>query len=78
VVALNYPFSGGYIVRRYSAAAGQSGVAQAPLGLMIEVNRGLYVGNQTAATPVSPPNFERIADIRARLYRWANEFAAYL
>jgi hypothetical protein len=38
---------------------------------MVEVNRGLYVGNQTAQTPIAPPNQDRIAAIRRRLYRWA-------
>lgn len=80
VVALNYPFAGGYIVRRYAVEPGASWNDEAPAiyGLMVEINRGLYVGNQSATTPVQTPNEDRIAAIRFRLYRWANELAALL
>ncbi len=72
VVALNAPFAGGYILKRYAArsdAAARDGT-HAPPGVMVEINRGLYVGNQTGETPIRPPNHERITAIRSRLYRW--------
>jgi hypothetical protein len=40
------------------------------MGLMVEINRGLIVGNQRTDTPIQPPNEERIAAVRRRLYRW--------
>jgi N-formylglutamate deformylase len=67
VVALNWPFSGGTIIRRYARTA--TGTPWLPT-IMVEVNRGLFVGNQTAATAIRPPNLERIQAIRRRLYRW--------
>ena len=68
VVALNWPFNGGYILRRYSPA-----MANQPAlpGIMIEINRGLFVGDQKTDTPVHPPNLDRIAQVRQRLYQWA-------
>jgi formiminoglutamase len=77
VVGLNRPFPGGYIIRRYTQGQRQaSPVATAPASIMIEVNRGLFVGNQSATTPVAPPNAERVAAIRERLYRWVVEVVA--
>jgi hypothetical protein len=101
VVALNWPFPGGYLLDRYTQAwprpaplregftplssslpsaedvdpsrKGDDAVAgfpRAPLGIMIEVNRGLFVGNQTEHTPVAPPDLERIAAVRERLRAW--------
>lgn len=63
VVALNWPFSGGYIAQRYTRSTLPA--------MMIEVNRGLFVGDQKTDTPIKPPNLARIAQIRQRLYQWA-------
>lgn len=78
VVAINWPFPGGYIIKRYTALANETAAipdwnpdVQAPWSLMVEINRGLYVGNQTARTPIAPPNLERIAAVRDRLAAWA-------
>ncbi len=78
-VGLNRPFAGGYIIRRYTQGQRQaSPVATAPASIMIEVNRGLFVGRQSASTPVAPPNLERIAAVRSRLYRWAEQVTRLL
>jgi len=61
-VAINWPFHGGYILKKYATGA--------PFGLMVEVNRGLYVGNQTPETPITHPNLPAIAAIRERMFRW--------
>ena len=37
---------------------------------MVEVNRGLFVGDQHTRTPIQPPNQARIAAVRSRLFRW--------
>ena len=75
VVALNWPFVGGILINRYSRGVGGSQQsaphAQARSAIMIEVNRGLYVGDQRRDTPIAPANHERIALIRRRLYLWA-------
>ena len=70
VVALNLPFPGGYILRRYTGEGYQPADREPFLGLMVEINRGLIVGNQRTDTPIQPPNQERIAAVRRRLYRW--------
>ena len=49
-----------------------------PYALMVEINRGLFVGNQTGQTEVQPPNEERIAAIRERFYHWLAEVCAML
>lgn len=81
-VALNWPFSGGYILRRYTAGGAptepRAPLAQAPLGIMVELNRGLYVGNQSAATPPAPPNLARVSLLRSRMLRWATDLCALL
>lgn len=64
VVAINRPYPGGYILRRFVQTT-----AGLP-GMMIEVNRGLFVGDQNQDTPIAPPNLEQIAEIRARLKLW--------
>lgn len=69
VVALNRPFPGGYILRQ--AASRLAEVKGAPVpALMVEINRGLFVGRQTSRTPIAPPNQARIAAIRARIVQW--------
>ena len=69
VVALNWPFSGGYILSRYTTAVP---------GIMVEINRGLFVGNQSTDTPISPPNGNVIAAIRLRLFQWLTAILAEL
>lgn len=70
VVSLNRPFPGGYILR--TGTARLTGLWGRPVpGIMIEVNRGLFVGPQAPDTPPAPPDVARIADLRRRLYRWA-------
>lgn len=74
-VALNQPFHGGYILARYA----QPNQAQLnPPGIMLEINRGLFVGNQQTDTPIQPPNQERISAIRQRLYAWTLRVVALL
>ena len=58
--AVNTPYWGGWDVWMH-------GGYQQPW-LMIELNRGLYVGRQTAVTPIIPPNPARIADLRQRIW----------
>jgi len=75
IVALNWPFVGGYIIERYSQATLTR--PQIPT-IMIEVNRGLFVGDQRTDTPIKPPNLAQIAKIRQRLYQWAAQVAMLL
>lgn len=77
VVALNHPFRGGYNVRRHCRLTSPDH-AGAPLALMVEINRGLIVGNQFARRPVRPPDEVRIEAIRSRLYAWAVALADLL
>ena len=72
LVRLNWPFSGGEIMRRY-VTNGYCPPTSKPLppALMVEVNRGLFVGNQSATTAMKSPNEERISAVRRRLYQWA-------
>ncbi|RLT44167.1 MAG: hypothetical protein DWI57_03520 [Chloroflexi bacterium] len=70
VVALNQPFVGGYILRHYCDAAYQRRIGSGYVGLMVEINRGLFVGDQSTRTPIQPPNQAAIAAVRQRLYRW--------
>jgi len=70
IVALNQPFVGGYILRHYCAPAYQRAIGGSYAGLMVEINRGLFVGDQITRTPVQPPNQARIAAVRLRLYNW--------
>jgi len=66
-IAINVPYNGGYILRRYAELRAQYAL---PPGLMIEFNRGLYVGNQNATSAVAPPNVEQIEPLRARILEW--------
>lgn len=68
IVALNWPFAGGYIAQRYSSPTLPA--------IMIEVNRGLFVGDQKTDTAIKPPNLDRIAQIRQRLYQWTVQVSA--
>ncbi|MCB0112886.1 MAG: N-formylglutamate amidohydrolase [Caldilineaceae bacterium] len=80
VAALNLPYGGGYILHKYVDDAYQRalGVDQRYVGLMVEMNRGLFVGNQRTDTPISPPNQARIAAVRLRLYKWLTAVVALL
>jgi len=60
--AINMPFWGGWDLLAHGPSARQPWV-------MIEVNRGLYVGAQDGDTPVVPPNDERITAVRAALWQ---------
>ncbi len=80
-VKLNQPFRGGYILRYYASQAYRRTLPPGSfpyVGLMVEVNRGLFVGRQTTRTPIAPPNQERIAAIRERLYRWTTQVLALI
>ena len=83
VALLNQPFWGSYVVvhhfnpDRVAQEYTQQSITP-PTCLMIEVNRGLYVGNQTKATSIAPPNQERIGEIRSRLYQWATRLLELL
>ena len=68
VVSINRPYPGGYILRRHSANLDEGD--HLPPGMMIEINRGLYVGNQDADTDASQANTERIEAIRALISEW--------
>ena len=84
IVGLNRPYPGGYILRQAAAGkrfSGSEAVAeQRPKlpAMMVEVNRGLYIGNQTRETPVQPPNLPRIALIQTRIYEWVTQVLALL
>lgn len=80
VVALNQPYAGGYILRQYVDESYQQRLQteRRYVGLMVELNRGLFVGNQRTDTPISSPNEERIAAVRLRLYRWLTAIVALL
>ncbi len=78
IVALNQPFPGGYILRRYTDPAYTESFGAHYPGLMVEINRGLYVGNQATDTPVQPPNGDRIAAVRERLADWVQQLMAEL
>lgn len=80
VAALNRPYAGGYILRKYVDDAYQRSLPGGGhyVGLMVEINRGLFVGNQRTDTPVRPPNLERISAVRVRLYRWLAALTALL
>lgn len=73
IVRLNVPFRGGYIVRRLRDLAGPT----VPM-IMIEVNRGLFVGRQHSRTPIAPPNKAIIQDLRQRLFQWTKALLALL
>jgi N-formylglutamate amidohydrolase len=59
--ALNVPYWGGYHLETY-------GGKRQPW-LMVEVNRGLYIGAQEGNSPIIAPDKERIALIREGMWR---------
>ncbi|NOX63615.1 MAG: N-formylglutamate amidohydrolase [Chloroflexi bacterium] len=60
-VRINSPFRGGWDIWAHG------GRHQA--WFMLEISRALYVGEQNAHTPVRPPNLERLADLRERIWK---------
>ena len=46
--------------------------------LMVEVSRALYIGHQTADSPIVPPNQERIEKIRSRVWQGILKLVARL
>jgi N-formylglutamate deformylase len=69
VVAINHPFPGGYILQHYHARLRRLAGRNVP-AIMIEVNRGLIVGNQSTTTPIAPMHTTAVATVRERLYQW--------
>lgn len=67
LVAINRPYPGGYILIEY---ARQREERELPPGLMVEFNRGLFVGDQNAQTSVAPPNLKTIETLRQRIHEW--------
>ena len=83
VALLNQPFGGSYVVIEHLSPAKIAENytprnVKPPAKIMIEVNRGLYVGNQTRATSIAPPNEERISEIRKRLFIWAKRLLDFV
>jgi N-formylglutamate amidohydrolase len=82
VAMLNSPFAGGYILQQYRSDAYPHafGLNAADLyfSLMIEINRGLFVGNQRPHTPIEPPRTLQIAAVRRRLYQWLTALLAVI
>ncbi|MEM7128812.1 MAG: N-formylglutamate amidohydrolase [Chloroflexota bacterium] len=76
VAALNQPYAGSYVIMQHLDPDKQKrnyvdrGV-KPPATIMVEVNRGLFVGDQDAHTVIANPNEECISAIRQRLYQWA-------
>lgn len=56
-------------LRPAGLAASTLGAVRMPVARVL-IDRGLIVGNQRTDTPIQPPNQERIAAVRRRLYRW--------
>jgi hypothetical protein len=77
VVALNQPFAGGYILQQARRQLNEAAGHVVP-AIMVEINRGLFVGRQTTTTPIAPPNLPAIAACRQRLYRWTCDLLALL
>ena len=75
VAAINSPFAGGHIVRHAYRRLRELTGRDVPC-IMIEVNRGLFVGNQSTTTPVQPMNQAAVAALRVRLYRWTQALLA--
>jgi formiminoglutamase len=83
VVAINQPFAGGYILRQAASGELYGGSEQVagiyrPPAMMVEVNRGLFVGNQTTTSSIRPPNLPRIALVQQRLHNWLGAVLALL
>lgn len=72
VAALNQPFGAGYILRHYTSDSFRRSLAPRGnyVGLMVEVNRGLFVGDQETRSPIQPINRERVQAVRERLASW--------
>ncbi len=59
--AINAPYLGGWGMRLY-------GGAYKPW-LMVELNRGLYIGAQTGDSPIAPPDHDRLRRIGQRVWQ---------
>ena len=75
VALLNQPFGGSFVlIQHFSPEKRQQNYidkgVEPPAHIMIEVNRGLFVGDQSGTTEIMPPDSERINEIRQRLYQW--------
>jgi N-formylglutamate deformylase len=68
--AINYPYLGGWGMRLH-------GGYNKPW-LMIELNRGLYVGGQTGDTPIVQPDHQLLACLRERIWQGIAETLAYI
>jgi N-formylglutamate amidohydrolase len=75
IVALNWPFRGGYFMCKYSRI--DTPGRTVPM-MMIEVNRGLFIGNQSGDSPIEPPSLERIAQVRRRLYQLTTRIVEFI
>ncbi len=69
--AVNSPFFGGWDLLAHGPTARQPWV-------MIEVNRGLYVGAQQGDSPILPPDLTAIATIRAALWQAITQAVALI
>ena len=58
--AINHPFWGGWQLWEHSN--------KAQPWVMIELSRGLYLGEQSADSPIRPPNWTAIQDLRERMW----------
>jgi formiminoglutamase len=76
-VALNRPFAGGYVLRTASLQLAARTGRPLPC-LMVEVNRGLFVGRQAPDTPITAPPQDCIADLGDRLARWVAQLVELL
>ena len=74
-VTLNWPFRSGYILRNYSRVGSTD--CTVPM-LMIEVNRGLFIGNQRGDSVIRPPDLARIGEVRRRLYQLTARLVQYI
>ncbi len=60
-IAINHPFAGGWNIWAH-------GGKRQPW-LMIEISRALYIGPQQANTPISPPRYHEIENLRDRIWQ---------
>jgi formiminoglutamase len=77
VVAINQPFAGGHVLSDATPRLAERSPYPVQ-GIMVEVNRGLFVGRQSPDTPIAPPNVARIEQIRDRLARWVDGLVTWL
>lgn len=68
--AVNHPYAGGWNI--YGHGAGPQP------WVMLELSRGLYIGDQSANSPIVPLNKERIALLRDKMWLAIEAFVDYL